>query len=149
VWQTNTVLHFDDDILIGMNNQTKMIEKDKAPVVTKEPALFYFHRQCWFNIVYIFHETSPYFYCNISSPFTYHHNVVCYIDYDIDLIVNDDLSYKIVDEDEYEVNKEKMAYGKQVETYVKEHVEVLKEWIYNKKGPFHEQFISTWRPHIE
>ena len=41
------------------------------------------------------------FYCNINLPPVLEANVLSYIDLDIDVLVNPDLSYQILDEDEF------------------------------------------------
>lgn len=143
-WQENIALHQTDQTLIGMNNRTKMIEANGETFTTKEPALFYFHKHHWFNVIRILHKESPYFYCNISSPFTYRNKVLTYIDYDIDIIVSDDFSYEILDHDEYEINKKQMNYGKDIEYEVNESIITLKKWIRQRKGPFHQRFIEDW-----
>lgn len=144
-WQKNIVLYHEiDRLLIGMNNRTKMIEANGDIFVTKDPAIFYFHKHHWFNVIHILDEEAPYFYCNISSPFTYRDDILSYIDYDIDIIVNNDFSYEVLDRDEYEVNKQQLAYGKDIEHEVNESIMILKKWITERKGPFQEHFIDDW-----
>lgn len=144
VWETNIILHKNENELIGMNNQTVVIEPDDKKWVTQEPALFYFHKQYWFNIVHIFHNERPYYYCNISSPYTYNHPDLSYVDYDLDIIVHRDGTYELLDVGEFAVNKNVMNYGEEIETHIKENVAILKQWIINKKGPFKEGFIDYW-----
>lgn len=148
-WQKNIALHQTEHILIGMNNKTKMVEANGKSFTTKEPALFYFHKHHWFNVVRILHKENPYFYCNISSPFTYNDHLLTYIDYDLDVIVQDDFSYEVLDEEEYEINKQKMNYGKEVEYEVNESVMILKKWIRTRKGPFHRNFTEDWQHYVQ
>ena len=46
----------------------------------------------------------------MSSPFVYDNNSLKYIDYDLDVKVFPDMSYMILDEDEYAAHKEQMNY---------------------------------------
>lgn len=143
-WLKNYILYYNDELLIGMNNRTPVIEANEKQWMTEEPVLFYFHKKHWFNVIYIFHEQRPYFYCNISSPFTYCNNTLSYIDYDLDLIVQNDYSYQLVDEDELLLNKQKLNYSEEIERNIEEGVKVLKRWVEKRKGPFQDEFITKW-----
>ena len=46
-------------------------------------------------------EDGVYYYINMSSPFVYDNKSLKYIDYDFDVKVFPDMSYMILDEDEY------------------------------------------------
>ena len=144
VWTENIVLAQTEHELIGMNQATPVIEADGRSWVTEEPSVFYFHKQYWFNIIYIFNSEKRYYYCNISSPFICNDGVLSYVDYDLDVIVYDDLSYKILDEDEYQVNKELMSYDALTQAKIRQSVSLLKKWIRNREGPFQLAFVDKW-----
>src|SRR5690625_927493 len=112
-----------------MNNRTLVIKENDKQWKTEETVLFYFNKKHWNNVIYIYHEQCQYFYCNISSPFTYCNNILSYIDYDLDLIVQNDFSFQIVDEDELLLNKRKMNYSEEIERNIEEGVTVLKRWV--------------------
>ena len=143
-WVQNEVLYSDDHMVVGGNNRTVVEEKTKT-FRTKEPAIFLFYIQYWFNIVIIYKRpTDFYFYCNICSPFTYHKQTLQYIDYDIDIIVDKNFSFKIVDEREFVLNSSRMNYPEEVQRKVKEHLIVLQRWIREKRDPFNEEFVNDW-----
>ena len=144
VWKENIVLNQTEHELIGMNQATPVIESDGRSWVTKDPSLFYFHKQYWFNIIYIFNSEKRYYYCNISSPFICKDGVLSYIDYDLDIKVYDDLSYKILDEDEYQINKELMGYDVTTQAKIRQSVSLLKKWTASRKGPFQLGFVDKW-----
>src|SRR5690625_6456244 len=79
----------------------------------------------------------------MSSTFTYNRNLVQYVDYDIDVIVQKDGSFNVVDLDEYEENTTKLQYPKHIKDKLKEELQVLKEWIYKGQNPFNEDRKST------
>lgn len=143
-WLKNIILYETEHMIIGTNNETNVIEADKKEWTTEERALFYFPKHYWFNVVYIFREETPYFYCNISSPFTYRNNILTYVDYDLDVIVNNDFSYKLLDEDEYALNKRLMNYNDEIDREIRKNVVILKKWIEERKDPFNERFIHNW-----
>lgn len=143
-WVENQILYSDQSMVVGGNNQTVVEEKTKT-FRTKEPAIFLFYIKYWFNIVIIYDDPTDYFYyCNICSPFKYHKESLRYIDYDIDIIVNKDLSFHIVDKEEYVLNSSRMNYPKEVQHNVEKHIKILKSWIREKRNPFNEEFVIDW-----
>jgi len=144
-WEENYILSVDNQVVIGGNNYTIVKELGEKEWRTDSLALFYFPRFHWFNIVIIFEtKNTYYYYCNMSSPFTYNRNLIQYVDYDIDVIVQKDGSFNVVDLDEYEENTTKLQYPKHIKDKLKEELQVLKEWIYKGQNPFNEEFIQTW-----
>jgi uncharacterized protein len=90
-------------------------------------------------------EDGIYYYCNISSPFIYDDNeALKYIDYDLDIKVYPDMTYSLLDEDEYEKHRKEMNYPEVIDRILHNHVEELKGWIRQRKGPFAPDFIDIW-----
>lgn len=55
------------------------------------------------------------FYCNVTIPPSFDGNTLSYIDLDIDVFVKSDLSFDVLDLDDFERNAKR--YGYSVETY--------------------------------
>ena len=144
-WEENIVLYADETIVIGANNITKVTQGNGESWTTKVPAIFYFNRNKWFNIIYLFQEARPFYYCNLSSQFTYDNQTIRYIDYDIDFIVQLNHTFKIVDQDEYKENKLRYHYPKTIEKQLGRAKQDLKTWIKQHRDPFNETFINRWR----
>jgi protein associated with RNAse G/E len=131
--------------VIGGNDRTVVTESDGRTWVTREPAICYFHAQQWFNVIGMIREDGIYYYCNISSPFIYDDNeALKYIDYDLDIKVYPDMTYTLLDEDEYEKHRKEMNYPEVIDRILHNHVEELKGWIRQRKGPFAPDFIDIW-----
>lgn len=143
-WLENTLLDVGIDTLIGANDRTFVEEPGRPKWRTTEPAIFYFDRRYWFNIITLLKDNDFYFYCNLSSPFTYTHPIVQYIDFDIDVIVHSDFTYDIVDIDEYEMNKQRFSYPPTVQHSISRDLQRLQTWINNRKDPFNESFVNQW-----
>ena len=143
-WEENTVLFADERVIIGANNRTTVVENDET-WITKTPALFYFEKEKWFNVIYLFKESRPFYYCNLISPYSLVEDKIQYVDYDIDFFVQPDYSYSIVDRDEYAVNKERYHYPKQVQEQLRKAEAELKRWIKQRKDPFNRRFLRYWQ----
>lgn len=143
-WQENILLKHSHLSIIGANDKTIVVEADDRSWSTKDPSIFYFHSQFWFNIIALLKNNEIYYYCNISSPFTVENNVLKYIDYDLDIKVYPDMTHELVDEDEYEVHKKSMNYPETLDHILYNHIDQLVHWIRQRKGPFKPGFVDMW-----
>ncbi len=89
-------------------------------------------------------EEGVYYYCNLSSPFAYDSEALKYIDYDLDIKVYPDMTYTLLDEDEYEKHSQIMQYPPVIDTILKRNVAQLTQWIHQRKGPFAPDFVDMW-----
>lgn len=144
VWQETTILKGNQFVIIGANDRTVVTESDGRTWVTREPAISYFHSQHWFNIIGMLREDGIYYYCNLSSPFVFDGEAVKYIDYDLDIKVFPDLTYNLLDEDEYEMHRQQMGYPNVIDHILRANVEKLINWIRMRKGPFSPEFVHGW-----
>ncbi|MGM8363843.1 DUF402 domain-containing protein [Virgibacillus sp. W0181] len=143
-WKENTVLHGSEEVIIGANDKTKVVESDGRIWNTREPSIFYFHSNYWFNVIGMLRDNDIYYYCNIGSPFLIENSVLKYIDYDLDIKIYPDMTYELVDEDEYEHHKVMMDYPQILDKILYTHIDYLLSWSRQRKGPFMPGFIDQW-----
>lgn len=86
-WSRCKILEETDRHFIGINNNTLVTESDGRSWVTKEPAICYFPKDRWYNVICMIRSDGIYYYCNIASPILYDGEALKYIDYDLDLKV--------------------------------------------------------------
>ncbi len=144
IWEETTVLKGTKNIVIGANDRTTVTESDGRTWITREPAICYFHSKYWFNIIGMLRSHGVYYYCNLSSPFVYDGEALKYIDYDLDIKVFPDMTYVLLDEDEYEEHRRQMGYPDVIDKILKKNIENLIDWICQRKGPFAPDFIDFW-----
>ena len=111
-WDEAVLLDIKDDYLVFGNEKTKVTESDGRTWHTKEPAVLYFFKNQWFNVIGQCKKNGIYYYCNIASPYIIEEGTIKYIDYDLDLRVFPNGSYKILDRMEYQYHKKVMHYSK-------------------------------------
>ena len=144
VWEETTVLKGSQNCIIGGNDRKTVTEADGRTWITREPAICYFHARHWFNVIGMIRGDGIYYYCNISSPFVWDNEALKYIDYDLDIKVFPDMTYTLLDEDEYERHKKSMKYPQVIDRILKNNVNKLIYWIRGRKGPFSPEFIDQW-----
>lgn len=138
------VLKTTEHSLIGVNDHTLVTENDGRRWVTREPAIVYFHKKFWFNIVAMIREEGISYYCNMASPYILDQEALKYIDYDLDVKVFADGGKRLLDVEEYENHRRKMNYSTDLDYVIKENVKILVDWINNQKGPFSKEYIDIW-----
>lgn len=144
VWDSTLILKGTERVIIGANDKTPVTEHDGRTWITREPAICYFHAEHWFNVIGMLREDGIHYYCNLSSPFLYENKSLKYIDYDLDIKVFPDMTYELLDEDEYEEHKLQMNYPKVINQILYHNIDLLKHWIHQRKGPFSPGFIDQW-----
>lgn len=144
-WRDTMVLKTSENAIIGLNDHTLVTEDDGRRWVTREPAIVYFHKKYWFNIIAMLREDGVSYYCNMASPHIIDQEALKYIDYDLDIKVFKDGEKRLLDVEEYETHRKKMGYSREIDYILKEHVKILVDWINHAKGPFSDSYVSIWR----
>ena len=92
----------------------------------------------WFNI-FRFHEPSGEvrnFYCNVAMPPTYGNGELNFVDLDLDVLVEKDLKYEVLDVEEFEERSVLYVYPKEVVERAHKSVEELIGLIEGRAFPF-------------
>lgn len=144
VWDSSIILKGNEKVIIGANDKTIVTEGNGRSWITREPAICYFHAEHWFNIIGMLRNDGIHYYCNISSPFVFENNSIKYIDYDLDLKVFPDMTYNVLDEDEYEEHKIQMNYPKELDEILYRSIDQLIYMVHQRKGPFSPGYIDQW-----
>ena len=129
-WDEAVLLEECDDYLVFGNERTRVIESDGRTWKTKEPAIMYFFKNKWYNIIAQLKKDGIYYYCNIASPFIIEDNTIKYIDYDLDLRVFPSGEYKILDVLEYNYHRKILKYSDDLDTILQKALEdLIKEYV--------------------
>ena len=112
------VLDETDEYLVCANNKVKLIENDGRSHRTKEIAILFFYKKEWYNILAQLKKYGLFYYCNIASPYIIDGNIIKYIDYDLDLRIFPDGTFKVLDKNEYRYHKITMRYSEEIDIFV-------------------------------
>ena len=145
-WDEAILLDENDEYLVFGNDRTKVVESDGRSWKTKEPAIMYYFKNNWFNVIGQYKKDGIYYYCNIASPFVIDGKTIKYIDYDLDLRVFPDGAFKVLDRGEYNYHKNKMNYSDEIDTILKAELSNLIEMARSKIGPFAKGQVENYYP---
>lgn len=143
-WSEAVLLDMNDEYMVFGNNRTEVIESDGRTWHTKEPAIMFFYKHRWYNIIGQLKKDGIYYYCNIASPFLIEGKTIKYIDYDLDLRVFPDGAFKILDRGEYKYHKKIMQYSDDIDVIVKDELSNLIDIVRKKEIPFNAMIINNY-----
>lgn len=118
-WDEAVVLDIKKDYIVFGNNKTKVTEAEGISWKTKEPAIMYFFKNKWYNIIAQMKKDGIFYYCNIASPFIIEEGTIKYIDYDLDLRIFPNGEFKILDKLEYKYHRKIMRYSDDLDIVIK------------------------------
>jgi protein associated with RNAse G/E len=101
-------------------------------------SLEYYWLNRWYNV---FRFAQPdgalrNYYCNVNVPPTVTPGVLSYVDLDLDIVVDPDSSYRILDVEDFERNIEVYGYSEEVQANARQALDDLARMIETRAFPF-------------
>lgn len=98
----------------------------------------YYWLDRWYNVFRFLNEdgSTRLWYCNINTPPQFEGDTLSYIDLDIDILVQPDLSFQVLDDDEFETNAKLYGYSDEEKSYAHSAVNELIAMIAQRDFPF-------------
>lgn len=143
-WDVAYILDVEDDYIVLGNENVLVTKEDGRTWRTKEPAIMFFYKNRWFNIIAQIKNKGIFYYCNIASPYIIENKTLKYIDYDLDLRVFSDGAFKILDRNEYNYHKKLMKYSKELNYILKSELSSLIEMKKSSEFPFNVETIEYY-----
>ena len=109
-WDEAILLDIKKDYMVFGNERTLVTESQGNTWRPKEPAIMYFFKDKWYNVIVQLKKIGITSYCNIATPYIIEDGTIKYIDYDLDLRIFPNGSFKILDKQEYKYHRKKMNY---------------------------------------
>ena len=138
------VLDVNDELIVCGNYKTKITEDDGRSYKTKEPAILFFYKKRWFNVIAQLKKYGLFYNCNIATPYLIENNVIKYIDYDLDLRVFPDGGFRVLDRNEYNYHRKIMHYPQELHIILKSELSSLIEMKRENIGPFSKKSIEMY-----
>ena len=137
-WQAELVEETADYwLFVGKFSAT--IEHQQIGIIEQGTISYeYFWKNRWYSIFRFHHPSGELrnFYCNVNQPPSFSKNVLDYIDLDLDVLVWKDLSYQVLDLDEFQTNSVAMNYSADLKKNVQKGLDEIIHLIKNRLFPF-------------
>lgn len=141
IWKNETVIDHNDEMIVVANKRTKVVEANGRFWYTKEPSVSFFFKNHWYNIIAIIKKKKITYYCNLASPALVDEEALKYIDYDLDLRVDGDFSYRVVDIHEFKTHSKEMDYSDRLTNILAKETLHLRSLIDRRAFPFNHDII--------
>jgi protein associated with RNAse G/E len=101
-------------------------------------SLEYYWLDRWYNV---FRFAQPdgrlrNFYCNVNVPASFDGETLSYVDLDLDILVDPDFSYRVLDVEDFERNARRYSYNEEVQANARRALEELVRMIEGRAFPF-------------
>ncbi len=137
-WGANLVYYDESFIVLDaiFNEEVRHDLLGILVVGTQSLEYYWFNR--WYNIFRFAQPdgTLRNYYCNINIPPVFDGHLISYVDLEIDILVAPDLSYRIVDQDEFEINAIRFNYPVDLRRHVQKALHELVTLIESHQFPF-------------
>lgn len=122
---------FEDEV---RHSQLGLIRRGTASIE-------YYWLDRWYNVFRFLEPDGRFrnFYCNVNMPPVFDGGTLTYVDLDIDVLVHPDLSYQILDLEEFEMNAKKYNYPQEVQACARSALQELLALIESHEFPFDHQ----------
>lgn len=109
-------------------------------IVRGTMSIEYYWLDRWYNVFRFLEPDGSLrnYYCNINIPPVFDGRALSFIDLDIDVMVAPDLSYQIIDEDEFKENALRYAYPEDVQAGAHKALDELVHLIESRQFPFND-----------
>ncbi len=144
VWKNVDKIYESKDLVVIINNEVDVIDGDGRKWKTREPAVCYFFKKYWFNVICMLRNGDIYYYCNLSSPYVIDSEGIKYIDYDLDIKVFPGGEMLELDRDEYTFNVQYLHYSENIRLIIQRNLDILIDLIKNRKDPFNRECVYHW-----
>lgn len=137
-WQANVIEKQGPLIILDGRFAEEVSHPILGKIARGTISIEYYWLDRWYSI-FRFQEPSGElrnYYCNINMPPTFDGHTLTFVDLDMDILVAPDLSYKILDEDEFELNTARFNYPMEVKTKAHMALNDLVALIESKQFPF-------------
>ena len=136
----------NNPLLVFVGTFDRDVGHDELGLIRKGTISYeYYWLDRWYNI-FRFHEsdgTLRNYYCNINMPPTFVGGELNYIDLDIDIVVWPDMSYRILDREEFEASAAKFNYSAHILEMVELTLAELLGIVERRELPTYQQSNAT------
>jgi len=101
-------------------------------------SLEYYWLDRWYNVFRFAHAdgTLRNYYCNVNVPPNFDGETLSYVDLDLDILVDPDFSYHILDVEDFERNAERYSYPTEIRLNSRRAIDELVRMIDTRAFPF-------------
>ena len=137
-WTAELVRHDGPLIVLDAKFSDEIIHDLLGTIAVGTHSLEYYWLNRWYNI---FRFAQPEgklrnYYCNVNKPPEFDGARLSYVDLDLDILVEPDFSYRILDAEDFEVNATSYGYSQEEQANARHAIDELVAMIETRAFPF-------------
>src|SRR5438552_6386657 len=116
-WEANIVDQRDSLIVLEGVFEGEVEHQLMGRIASGTRSLEYYWLDRYYNVFRLAEQSSKFrsFYCNIGTPAELENGMLTYVDLDIDVLVEPDFSYRVIDLDDFQTNVVKQGYPEAIQ----------------------------------
>jgi protein associated with RNAse G/E len=137
-WRAELVRHEGSLLVLDGKFDSEIDHNLLGTIARGTHSLEYYWLDRWYN-VFRFSQTSGKlrnYYCNINMPPQFTNGILSYVDLDLDILVQPDFSYQILDAEDFERNAKVYGYDDELRSNAKRALNELAVLIERRSFPF-------------
>jgi uncharacterized protein len=138
LWNAKLHRHEADLIVLDAEFDVDVSHELLGEIKRRTKTVEYYWLNRWYNVFRFLKEdgSTRLWYCNINRPPQFDGHTITYVDLDIDILVQPDLSFQVLDEDEFETNAKRYGYSDEEKSNAHAAVKDLIGMIEERHFPF-------------
>ena len=137
-WKARLSRRDEDLIILDAEFDVDVSHELLGEIKRRTKTVEYYWLNRWYNVFRFLKDdgSTRLWYCNINTPPEFNGGTLSYVDLDIDLLVQPDFSFQVLDEGEFETNAGLYGYSKEEKLSVRSAVDELIAMIEQHHFPF-------------
>jgi protein associated with RNAse G/E len=140
-WEARVLRRADSLLVLDGRFETEVHHNLLGTIARGTMSIEYYWLDRWYNVFRFLEPDGELrnYYCNVNLPPTYDGRVLSFVDLDMDILVAPDLSYRVLDEDEFEANARDYGYPASIRARAHQALSELRFLIETRRFPFDHQ----------
>ncbi|HKB64662.1 MAG TPA: DUF402 domain-containing protein [Pyrinomonadaceae bacterium] len=137
-WHAELIRHEGSLVVLDATFPDEIVHDLLGTITSGTQSLEYYWLDRWYN-VFRFSQpdgTLRNYYCNVNVPASFDGETLSYVDLDLDILVDPDSSYRVLDVEDFERNAERYSYTEEVQANARQALEELVKMIEGRAFPF-------------
>ena len=137
-WSASLARHEGDMIELDAEFDVDVSHEILGEINRRTRTVEYYWLNRWYNVFRFLKDdgSTRLWYCNVNTPPEFSDRVLTYVDLDIDILVQPDFSFQVLDMDEFETNARRYGYSDEEKRQAQKAVEELISMIETRQFPF-------------
>jgi protein associated with RNAse G/E len=137
-WPAQLLRRDDSLLVLDAEFPEEVVHDLLGTIASGTHSLEYYWLNRWYNVFRFAQPNGELrnYYCNVNVPPTFDNDVLSYVDLDLDILVEPDFSYRILDIEDFKGNAERYNYSDDVRENARRAIDELVGMIQAREFPF-------------